>query len=107
MGHVGRMDRAVYCAAKHGLEGMVKSMAIEWGSDGIRINTLCPTFIRTPLTALTFDNPDRSNWILEKIKLGRVGELSDIMGGVIYLASEASAMVTGSALMIDGGWTAD
>ncbi len=106
MGHVGGKDRAVYCAAKHGMEGMIKAMAIEWGGYGIRINTLCPTFIRTPLTASTFENPDRAAWILEKIKLGRVGEVSDIMGGVIYLASEASAMVTGTALMIDGGWTA-
>lgn len=107
MGHVGGIERAVYSAAKHGLEGMVKSMAIEWGELGIRINTLCPTFIRTPLTAPTFANPERAAWILEKIKLGRVGEVSDIMGGLIYLASEASAMVTGTALMIDGGWTAD
>jgi 2-deoxy-D-gluconate 3-dehydrogenase len=107
MGHVGGVERAVYSAAKHGLEGMVKSMAIEWGELGIRINTLCPTFIRTPLTAPTFANPERAAWILEKIKLGRVGEVSDIMGGLIYLASEASAMVTGTALMIDGGWTAD
>lgn len=107
MGHVGGVERAVYSAAKHGLEGMVKSMAIEWGELGIRINTLCPTFIRTPLTAPTFANPERAAWILEKIKLGRVGEVSDIMGGLIYLASKASAMVTGTALMIDGGWTAD
>ncbi len=107
MGHVGGIDRAVYAASKHGLEGMVKSMAIEWGPRGIRINTVCPTFIRTPLTATTFDNPDRAKWIEEKIKLGRVGEVEDIMGAVLYLASDAAALVTGTSLMVDGGWTAD
>ena len=107
MGHVGGIDRAVYCASKHALEGMVKSMAIEWGRDRVRINTVCPTFIRTPLTASTFDNPERVAWIEEKIKLGRVGEVEDIMGAVAYLASNASSLVTGTALMVDGGWTAD
>lgn len=107
MGHVGGIDRSVYCASKHGLEGMVKAMAIEWGPVGIRINTVCPTFIRTPLTASTFDNPERAKWIQEKIKLGRVGEVEDIMGAVTYLASDASALVTGTSLLIDGGWTAD
>ncbi len=107
MGHVGGVDRAVYCATKHGLEGMVKAMAIEWGKQGVRINTVCPTFIRTPLTQSTFDNPERAAWIMEKIKLDRVGEVEDIMGAVAYLASDASALVTGTSMLIDGGWTAD
>ncbi|GGF43193.1 2-deoxy-D-gluconate 3-dehydrogenase [Mameliella alba] len=107
MGHVGGIDRAVYCASKHGLEGMIKAMAIEWGKRRIRINSICPTFIRTPLTAQTFDNPERAAWIEEKIKLGRVGEVEDIMGAVLYLASDASALVTGTSMLIDGGWTAD
>ena len=107
MAHVGGIDRAVYAASKHGLEGMVKSMAIEWGRKGIRINTICPTFIRTPLTAQTFDNPERVAWIEEKIKLGRVGEVEDIMGAVVWLASDAAALVTGTSILIDGGWTAD
>ncbi|WP_171208002.1 MULTISPECIES: SDR family NAD(P)-dependent oxidoreductase [unclassified Ruegeria] len=107
MGHVGGVDRALYCATKHGLEGMVKAMAIEWGKQGIRINTVCPTFIRTPLTQATFDNPERAAWIMEKIKLDRVGEVEDIMGAVRYLASDASALVTGTSMLIDGGWTAD
>ena len=107
MGHVGGVDRAVYCASKHGLEGMVKSMAIEWGPSQIRINTVCPTFIRTPLTAQTFERPDRKAWVEEKIKLGRIGEVEDIMGAVVYLASDASALVTGTSMLIDGGWTAD
>ncbi|WP_089900704.1 SDR family NAD(P)-dependent oxidoreductase [Loktanella fryxellensis] len=107
MGHVGGIDRAVYCASKHALEGMVKAMAIEWGPHGIRINTLCPTFIRTPLAEVTLRDPVRRAWIEDKIKLGRVGEITDIMGGISYLASDAAALVTGTALMIDGGWTAD
>jgi len=107
MGHVGGIDRAVYCASKHGLEGMIKSMAIEWASLGIRVNTICPTFIRTPLTEATFADPERTAWVLDKIKLGRVGEVEDIMGAVLYLASSASSLVTGTSMLIDGGWTAD
>jgi NAD(P)-dependent dehydrogenase (short-subunit alcohol dehydrogenase family) len=107
MAHVGGIERAVYCASKHAVEGMTKAMAIEWGPHKIRVNTLCPTFIRTPLTEPTFDNPERVAWIEEKIKLGRTGEVEDIMGGVVFLASDASALVTGTALLIDGGWTAD
>ena len=106
MGHVGGIDRALYAATKHGVEGMVKSMAIEWGPFGIRVNTICPTFIRTPLTEATFADPERVAWITSKIKLGRVGEIEDVMGAVVYLASDASSLVTGSALLIDGGWTA-
>lgn len=107
MGHVGGVDRAVYCATKHAVEGMVKAMAIEWGKANIRINTICPTFIRTPLSQPSFDDPERLAWIMDKIKLPRAGEVSDIMGAVQFLASDASAMVTGTAMLIDGGWTAD
>ena len=107
MAHVGGIDRAVYSATKHAVEGFTKSMAIEWGAHGIRVNTICPTFIRTALTASTFANPERRKWIEGKIKLGRVGEVTDIMGGVVYLASDASALVTGTSLLIDGGWTAE
>ena len=107
MGHVGGIDRAVYTATKHAIEGMKKSMAIEWGLHGIRVNTLCPTFIHTPLTEQTLQNPDRKAWILSKIKLGRLGEVEDIMGAVAFLASDAACLITGTALMVDGGWTAD
>jgi len=106
MGHVGGVDRAVYCATKHAVEGMTKAMAMEWGPQGIRVNTICPTFILTPLTQATFDNPDRRAWIESKIKLGSVGTVEDIMGAVLYLASDASALVTGTSLKVDGGWTA-
>ena len=107
MGQVGGIDRAVYCASKHAVEGFTKSMAIEWGPNGIRVNTISPTFIRTPLAQVTLDIAERKRWIEEKIKLGRVGEIEDIMGAVVYLASDASALVTGTTLLIDGGWTAD
>lgn len=106
MAHVGGIDRAVYCASKHGLDGIVKAMAIEWGPHRIRINTVCPTFIRTPLTESTFADPERRSWIEAKIRLGRAGEVEDVMGAVLYLASDAAALVTGSALKVDGGWTA-
>ncbi len=106
MGHVGGTDRTVYSASKHAVEGMTKAMAIEWGHHSIRVNTICPTFIRTPLTEPTFSNPEKLAWIKSKIKLPRVGEVEDVMGAAIFLASDASAMITGSALMIDGGWTA-
>jgi NAD(P)-dependent dehydrogenase (short-subunit alcohol dehydrogenase family) len=107
MGHVGGPDRAVYCANKHALEGMTKAMALEWAPHGIRVNTLCPTFIRTPLAEQSLKDPERRAWILSKIKLGRVGEVEDLMGPVVFLASEASAMVTGTRLIVDGGWTAE
>jgi 2-deoxy-D-gluconate 3-dehydrogenase len=106
MGHVGGIDRAVYCSTKHALEGMTKAMAIEWAPKGVRVNTIGPTFIRTPLTASTFADPERVAWITSKIKLGRVGEVEDIMGAVVFLASDAAALVTGTALIVDGGWTA-
>jgi len=107
MGHVGGPERAVYCATKHGLEGMTKAMALEWGRHGIRVNTLCPTFIRTPLAAQTLDDPARRAWVQSKIALGRVGEVADVMGPVLFLACDAAALVTGCALMVDGGWTAE
>ncbi|MGV6847375.1 MAG: SDR family NAD(P)-dependent oxidoreductase [Marinibacterium sp.] len=107
MGHVGGQERAVYCASKFAVEGFTKAMAIEFGDCGIRVNTICPTFILTDLTRPTFDDPDKRAWVLEKIKLGRAGNVEDIMGAVVYLASPAAGLVTGSALMVDGGWTAD
>jgi len=106
MAHVGGQDRAVYCGTKHAVEGMTKAMAIEWGPDRIRVNTICPTFIRTPLTEATFKDPEKLAWVMSKIKLGRVGEVEDIMGAVLYLACDAAALVTGTSILVDGGWTA-
>ena len=107
MAHVGGIDRAVYCATKHAVEGFTKSMAIELGKACIRINTICPTFILTDLTRPTFEDPEKRAWIEDKIKLGRAGEVEDIMGAVVFLASQASAIVTGTSLLVDGGWTAE
>ncbi len=106
MGHVGGPKRAVYCATKFAVEGFSKSMALELGEHGIRVNTICPTFVLTELTKVTFDDPEMRAMIEDKIALGRVGQLEDMMGAAVFLASDASALVTGSALMLDGGWTA-
>ena len=98
MGKVGGMERAVYCASKHGLDGMIKTMAIEWGKQNIRINSVCPTFVRTALTQKAFEDAEKFAWIMDKIKLDRVAEVQDIAGAVMYLASDAAAMVTGTSL---------
>ncbi|MEO1793037.1 MAG: SDR family oxidoreductase [Pseudomonadota bacterium] len=107
MGQVGGVERTVYCATKHAIDGLTKAMAIEAGPHGIRVNAIGPTFIRTPLTQSTFDDPERRAWVESKIKLGRVGEVEDIMGPLVFLASDAGALVTGINLLVDGGWTAD
>ncbi len=106
MGHVGGVDRTIYCASKHAIEGLTRALAIELGEHKIRVNTICPTFIRTPFTKETFDDPERAAWIKSKIKLGRIGEIEDVMGAVVFLASSASGLITGSSILIDGGWTA-
>lgn len=107
MAHVGGMERSVYCATKHAVEGFTKSMAIELGGYGIRVNTICPTFIMTDLTRPTFDDPQKRAWVESKIKLGRIAEVEDIMGAAVFLAGDASAMITGTSLLVDGGWTAE
>lgn len=107
MGHVGAANRTLYCASKWGLEGFTKALAVELGSHRIRVNSICPTFIETPLTKPFFENAAFRAQVLSKIKLGRIGQVEDIVGAAIYLGSDASALMTGSALMLDGGWTAD
>ncbi len=107
MAHVGGPERAVYCATKHAVEGFTKAMAIEWGPNNIRVNTICPTFVLTELSKVTFDDPKKRQWILDKIKLNRAADVEDIMGSVVFLASDAAAMITGTSLLVDGGWTAD
>lgn len=106
MGHVGGPNRSIYCATKHALEGMSKALALEMGPHGIRVNTVCPTFIDTPMTHDWLASPAFRAQVLNKIALGRVGRVEDVMGAVLFLASDAAALVTGSALMVDGGWTA-
>ena len=106
MGHVGGPKRTVYCATKHAVEGMTKALAWELGPHGIRVNTLCPTFIRTAMTEPMLEDPAFSDFVRSRIALGRTGTLEEVMGAVVFLASPAASLVTGSALMVDGGWTA-
>ena len=106
MGHVGGAGRTVYCASKHALEGFTKALAWELGESGIRVDTLCPTFIETPMTEPMLEDKTFMDRVLSQIALGRLGQVEDLMGAVVYLASDASRLVTGSALMVDGGWTA-
>jgi NAD(P)-dependent dehydrogenase (short-subunit alcohol dehydrogenase family) len=106
MGHVGGERRTVYCATKHALEGLTKAMAVELAPHRIRVNTLAPTFVRTPMTAPFFEDPWFRKTMLPRILLGRPGEVEDLMGAIVFLASDASALVTGTSLLVDGGWTA-
>jgi NAD(P)-dependent dehydrogenase (short-subunit alcohol dehydrogenase family) len=107
MGHVGGPNRSLYCASKWALEGMSKAFALDLATHGIRSNTIAPTFIETPMTKPFFENEAFKASVLTKIKLGRLGQVEDLMGAVLYLASDASALVTGTSLIVDGGWTAD
>lgn len=106
MGHVGGPKRTVYCATKHAVEGFTKALAWELGPVGIRVNTLCPTFIETEMTHHMLEDPEFRRYVVSHNALGRLGQLQDVMGPIVFLASDASALVTGSALMVDGGWTA-
>jgi NAD(P)-dependent dehydrogenase (short-subunit alcohol dehydrogenase family) len=107
LGHVGSADRSLYCATKWAMEGFSKAMAIELASHGIRVNTLCPTFIETALTKPYFEDASFKAEVLSRIKLDRIGKVEDLMGPIVFLASDASALMTGASLMIDGGWTAE
>src|SRR5262245_10057703 len=107
MGHVGAARRTVYCASKHAMEGFTKAMAIELAPHNIRVNSLGPTFLETPMTRPFFENKAFRDEVLSKIKLGRLGQLEELTGAIVFLASDASSLMTGSALVIDGGWTAE
>ncbi len=107
MGHVGGPMRTVYCASKHAMEGFTKAMAIELAPHKIRVNTLAPTFIETPMTRPFFQNEAFRTDTLRRIKLGRLGQLEDLTGAVVFLASDAAALMTGTSLVVDGGWTAE
>lgn len=107
MGHVGGPKRALYCASKWGLEGLNKALALDLAPHRIRSNTIAPTFIETPLTRPMLADETFRHGVLDKIKLGRLGQVEDLMGAILYLASDASSLVTGTSLVIDGGWTAD
>ncbi|PTR05921.1 MULTISPECIES: SDR family NAD(P)-dependent oxidoreductase [Novosphingobium] len=107
MGHVGGPNRSLYCASKWALEGMNKAFALDLAPHGIRSNTIAPTFIETPMTRPFFADESFKASVLGKIKLGRLGTVEDLMGAVLFLAGDASALMTGTSLVVDGGWTAD
>ncbi len=107
MGHVGGPNRSLYCGSKWALEGMNKAFALDLAAHGIRSNTIAPTFIETPLTKPFFEDAAFKANVLSKIKLGRIGRPEDLMGAILFLASDASALMTGASMLIDGGWTAD
>ncbi len=106
MGHVGSPGRTVYCMTKHALEGLTKAMAVELAPHNIRVNSVAPTFIETPLTKPMLDDPQFSAFVKKMIPLGRIGQPDDVAAACVYLASPAANMVTGTSLLIDGGWTA-
>jgi NAD(P)-dependent dehydrogenase (short-subunit alcohol dehydrogenase family) len=107
MGHVGAARRTVYCASKHAMEGFTKAMGVELAPHNIRVNSLGPTFLETPMTRPFFENKAFRDEVLSKIKLGRLGQLEELTGAIVFLASDASSLMTGSALVLDGGWTAE
>lgn len=107
MGHVGGANRTVYVASKHAIEGLTKAMALDLAPHGIRVNSICPTFISTPMTAPYFQDKIFLEQTLKKIKLGRVGEVEDLMGAIVFLAADTSKLMTGTSIVIDGGWTAE
>jgi NAD(P)-dependent dehydrogenase (short-subunit alcohol dehydrogenase family) len=106
MGHVGGARRSVYCASKWAIEGLARAMALDLAPHGIRVNTLCPTFIETPLTKPFFEDAAFRAQVLSMIRLGRLGQVEDLMGAIVFLCSDAAALMTGSSVVVDGGWTA-
>lgn len=106
MGHVGSPNRTVYCMTKHAIEGLTKAMAVELAPQGIRVNSVAPTFIETPMTAPMLADPSFAAFVKDMIPLGRIGKPEDVAAAVLYLASPAANMVTGTSLLVDGGWTA-
>ena len=107
MGHIGsERSRTVYVMTKHAVEGLTKAMAVELAPKGIRVVTIAPTFIETPLTKPFFDDPPTRKWILDRIPIGRAGTVEEVAQSVVFLASPAAGLVTGSSLLADGGWTA-
>jgi len=106
MGHVGSPGRSVYCMTKHALEGLTKALAVELAPHNIRVNSVAPTFIETPMTAPFFEEPRFRDWVLSRIPLGRLGKLEEVVAAVAFLASPAASLITGASLVVDGGWTA-
>tara|TARA_B100001029_G_C15034933_1_gene439491 strand:+ start:220 stop:984 length:765 start_codon:yes stop_codon:yes gene_type:complete len=106
MGHVGGPNRTTYCSTKFAIEGFTKSLSIELASKGIRVNSICPTFIKTPMTEPFLKDESFKDQVISMIPIGRLGEIRDLMGPFVFLASDASSLMTGSSVLVDGGWTA-
>ena len=107
LGHVGsERNRTAYVMTKHAVEGLTKAMAVELAPKGVRVVSIAPTFIETPLTKPFFDDPETRKWIIDRIPIGRAGTVDEVANAVVFLASPAAALVTGSSLLVDGGWTA-
>jgi len=106
MGHIGAANRTAYCMTKHAVEGLTKSMGVELAPLGIRVNSVAPTFIETPMTVPMFEDKAFKQWALDCIPMGRIGQLREVVAAVMFLASPDSSLMTGSSLKIDGGWTA-
>jgi NAD(P)-dependent dehydrogenase (short-subunit alcohol dehydrogenase family) len=106
MGHVGAEKRSVYCTTKHAVEGLTKAAAVELAPHRVRVNAVAPTFVETPMTASFLADAEFRADVERRIPLGRLGRVEDVTGAVVYLASDASALVTGTSLLVDGGWTA-
>ena len=107
LGHVGLAKRTIYCATKHAIEGFTKALAVELAPNGIRVNSIAPTFIETPMTRPFLADKAFKKTVLDRIKLGRLGQVEDVMGAIVFLASDASSLMTGTSLLVDGGWTAE
>ena len=106
MGHIGAANRTAYCMTKHAVEGLTKSLGVELAAHGIRVNSVAPTFIETPMTLPMFEDRDFKQWALDCIPMGRIGQLREVVAAVMFLASPDSSLMTGSSLKVDGGWTA-
>ena len=106
MGHVGAVNRTVYCMTKHAIEGLTKAMALELAPHGIRVVSIAPTFVETPLTRPMMAKKEFAQWVKDRIPLGRVGQAEDVAGAVVFAASAAAGLMTGTSLVVDGGWTA-
>ena len=106
MGHVGAPRRTVYCATKHAVEGLTKAMAVELAPHNVRVNSVAPTFVETPMTKPLLEDETLREDTLSRIPLGRLGRVEDVTGAVLFLASPAAGLITGASLLVDGGWTA-
>jgi 2-deoxy-D-gluconate 3-dehydrogenase len=106
MGSVGYPGRAAYCASKHGVNGLTKALAVEWATHGVTVNAVAPTFIRTPMTEPMLADERFHSEVIRRIPAGEIGEVDDVVGAVLYLASHSARLVTGHILAVDGGWVA-